>query len=150
MPSRYGDEEIPVVTFGPIGPRFRCRCVVTPSRLAVVQSLRCLTNSCEILGEYAVFARAWEREREREPEEELPEGFEAHCRLVEGLQKDDAGQLCTNQEVRARKVKELAGPRTKCAAEPDPASRWIIVCGREFSQRTVYVQSTYSLHYSLH
>ena len=116
VPSRNGDGEIPVVTFGPSGPRFRCRCVVTPSRLAVVQSLRCLTNSCEILGEYAVFARAWERERE--PEEELPEGFEAHCRLVEGLQKNDAGQLCTNQEVRAREVEELAGSRTKWWAKP--------------------------------
>ena len=57
--------------------------------------------------------RERERERDREPEEELPEAFEAHCRSVEGLQKDDAGQLCTNQKVRDGEVEELAGSRTK-------------------------------------
>ena len=62
-----------------------------------------------------------ERERERERETEDIESRESFLkrlgrnadRPLEN-QKDDAGQLCTNQVVRAREVKELAGSRTKC------------------------------------
>ena len=56
--------------------------------------------------------KARERERERERATghrvlgELLEAFEAHRRFVEGEAKYGAGQLCTNQKVRAREVQE--------------------------------------------
>ena len=66
-----------------------------------------------------LFLHAQRREREREPEDiETRESFLKRVRRIADWlkenQRDDAGQLCTNQEVRAREVKELAGSRTKC------------------------------------
>ena len=71
-------------------------------------------HSCDAFGGYDVCARAWKGESERERERatghrvlgELLEALEAHRRFVEGETKYGAGQLCTNQKVRARQVQE--------------------------------------------
>ena len=69
-------------------------------------------HSCDAFGEYDVFLHAPGREKARERATghrvlgELLEAFEAHRRFAEGQTKYDAGQLCTNQKVRAREVQE--------------------------------------------
>ena len=68
-------------------------------------------HSCDACGEYDMFARAWKRENEREPQDiESWDSFLKRLRrtvyLLREKQKHDAGQLCTNQKVRARELQE--------------------------------------------
>jgi hypothetical protein len=134
VPSLNDDGEIPVVTFGPGGPRFRCRCVATPSRLAVVQSLRCMKAVVKHQVSM-LFLHAPGRERERERDRghrtpgELPEAFEAHCRLVEGEPErrrraalHQPGSPSQGGEGVSRLPHDVLS-ETAHAAEPDPACR---------------------------
>ena len=68
-------------------------------------------HSRDAFGEYDVIACAWKRESEREPQDiESWESFLKRLRrtvdLLKVKQTCDAGQLCTNQKVRAREVQE--------------------------------------------
>ena len=134
VPSLNDDGEIPVVTFGLSGPRFRCRCVTTPSRLAVVHSLRCIRAVVKHQVSM-LFLHAPGRERERERARghripgELPEAFEAHCRLVDGEPKrrrraalHQPGSPSQGGGGVSRLPNEVVG-ETAHAAKPDPASR---------------------------
>ena len=67
-------------------------------------------HSCDAFGAYDDFARAWKTESEREPQDiESWESFLKRLRRTVDLLRErqhDAGQLCTNQKVRAREVQE--------------------------------------------
>ena len=70
-----------------------------------------MNTGCDAFGDFDALARAWKRESEREPQDiESWESFLKLLRrtadLLREKQNYDAGQLCTNQKVRAREVQE--------------------------------------------
>ena len=106
-----------------------CDHAVSPGSGAIMIEMH--ESSCETLSEYAVFARARKRERERGHRipGELPEAFEAHCRLVEGEPErrrraalHQPGSPSQGGGGVSRLPNEVVG-ETAHAAKPDPASR---------------------------
>ena len=150
MPSPNDNGGFPVITFGPSGPRIRCRCLATPSRLAVVQEWISMNTGCDAFGDFDALARAWKRESGREPQDiESWESFLKRLRRTADLLREK--QNMTQGSSAPTRRKSEPG---RCRSEPSPArsgerNRACRRTGPRVSvARRMWTrsQSTYSLH----